>query len=168
MRIAKPWYLSLAVVLIVAGCSSDDGSGDAKSDSDSVDSVDFGEPADSTDADRVVEIEANDDFGFDPDTLEVEAGEVITFSVTNVGDLDHDFTLGPLEVQEAHEAEMAEMGEMEASDHGKDPNAISIPSGATEELTWRFTESGEVLMGCHTEGHWAKGMRGEIDVVEPA
>lgn len=168
MRLARVLYLSLAAVLIVTGCSSDDGSEDAKSDSDS---VDFGEPADSTDADRVIEIEANDDFGFDPDTLEVEAGEVVTFSVTNVGDLDHDFTLGPVEVQEAHEAEMAEMGEMdemEASDHGEDPNAISIPPGATEELTWRFTRTGEVLMGCHTEGHWAKGMRGEIDVVEPA
>jgi len=46
MRITRLWCLSLAAVLIVTGCSSEDGSQDAKSDSDSVDSVDFGEPAD--------------------------------------------------------------------------------------------------------------------------
>lgn len=166
MKVAKAWFVSVAAVLIVVGCSSDDESAGTTSDSDA---PNFGEPADPGSADRVIGIEVDDDLGFDPDMLEVQAGEVVTFSITNAGETQHDFTLGPEEVQEAHEAEMADMDEMdeEGSGHGGDPNAISIPAGETAELTWRFTEPGAVLMGCHVPGHWDAGMRGEIDVVEP-
>lgn len=162
MKMARAWLVSLAAVLFVAGCSSDDASSGAASGSDA---PTFGEPADPASADRVVEIEADDDFTFDPDTLEVREGEVITFNVTNMAEIQHDFTLGPEEVQEEHEAEMADMGDMDEAEHGGDPNAISVPAGETAELTWRFTEPGEVLIGCHVEGHWDAGMRARIDVV---
>lgn len=165
MKTARVWFVSLAAVLVVAGCSSDDASSGPASGSDA---PSFGEPAEPASADRVVEIEADDDFTFAPDTLEVQEGEAITFSVTNMGDIQHDFTLGPEDVQEEHEAEMADMGDMgdmDEAEHGGDPNAISVPAGETVELTWRFTEPGEVLIGCHVEGHWDAGMRARIDVV---
>ena len=149
-----------AASLAIAGCSSDKGSsGDGGSTSES---FDFGQPADVADADRTIEIAANDDFSFDPDAVEVEVGEVVTFSVTNSGKLPHEFTLGPGDVQLEHEEEMAEMGDMEMDD---EPNAISVPAGETVDLTWEFTEAGSVLYGCHTQGHYDAGMVGSIDVV---
>jgi len=124
----------------------------------------FGEPAEAADADRVIEIAANDDFSFDPDEIPVSAGEVITFRVVNSGALIHDFTLGDEATQEEHEAEMAEMAESGEMMMHDEPNAMSIDPGETNELTWHFTESGSLLIGCHQVGHYASGMRGTITI----
>lgn len=153
-----------AVSLALAGCASDDGESSAPTDGEpSSESFDFGRPADAADADREVEVEADDDFSFDPEAIEVRAGEVVTFSVVNVGDLPHEFTLGPEDVQQEHEDEMAEMGDMEMDDNA---NAIAVPAGSTGELTWQFSEPGTVLFGCHVQGHYDAGMVGEIDVTD--
>lgn len=119
----------------------------------------FGEPAEPSDADRVIEVEANDDLTFGPNEFEVSVGETIQFEITNSGVLPHDFTIGDEQAQEAHEEEMAEGG-MEHSD----PNAVVLEPGETETLTWKFTETGTVLIGCHQPGHYAGGMTGTIEV----
>ena len=121
---------------------------------------DFGMPAEAADADRVVEIAARDEFRFDPAEVEVASGETVTFQVTNVGVITHEFVLGDEAVQEEHEREMAEGMEM-----GDEPNAISIDAGATGELTWTFTEPGELIFGCHEPGHYDAGMVGVLIVV---
>lgn len=126
------------------------------------DSFAFGEPGDPADADRTVEIEANDSLKFDPDSVEVTAGETVTFVITNTGNLDHEFVLGDEAAQADMEAEMADMeGGMEMH---HDPNAITLPAGETMELTWTFTTAGEVLFGCHVPGHYDAGMRGTVTV----
>lgn len=123
----------------------------------------FGSPADASETDRVIEVDANDDFTFGPAEIMVSAGETITFVVTNTGQIPHDFTLGDLETQDEHEAEMAEMmtdGEM-AHD---DANAVVIGPGETHELTWHFSEAGTFMIGCHQPGHYAAGMVGAVNV----
>ena len=59
------------------------------------------------------------------------------------------------------------MAEMMASgqvgDH-TDPNVVVLEAGETKELTWKFTESGTVLIGCHQPGHYAAGMKGSVEV----
>lgn len=125
----------------------------------------FGEPAEAADADRVIEMTAHDDFTFDPAQISVTAGETITFRVTNVGNLPHDFTIGDEASQEKHEAEMAEMDESGEMAHNE-PNVLSLPPGETHELTWHFTEPGTLLIGCHEIGHYAAGMIATI-TVEP-
>lgn len=122
----------------------------------------FGEPGDPAGADRTVEILANDDFTFDPADLTVTAGETITFVVTNTGVIPHDFTLGDAATQDAHDAEMLEM--MASGEMHEEPNAVVVGPGETAELTWTFTEAGQVLIGCHQPGHYAAGMAGEIAV----
>lgn len=67
--------------------------------------------------------------------------------------------LGDDSYQEEHAAEMAGGGDM---DRGK--NQIGLKPGETKSLTWRFTEAGEVLYGCHEPGHYEGGMVGTIDV----
>ena len=120
----------------------------------------FGSPAESADADRVIEITTTDNLVFEPANFEVAAGEVVTFKLINEGSLVHDFTLGDQSTQDEHEAEMAEMNGM-AHD---EPNVVTIPAGETAELTWEFDEAGTVLIGCHQPGHYAAGMTGEITV----
>jgi len=129
----------------------DDGHGD----------FDFGEPAEAADADRVVDIVTRDDFTFTPATVSIALGEKITFRVTNEGAIAHDFTLGRSDLQDAHDLEMAEMGGMAMADEA---NAFMIEPGETKELTWHFTESGDVIIGCHVAGHYAAGMRADISV----
>lgn len=121
----------------------------------------FGEPADPADADRTVEIVASDDLSFDPANLTVTVGETVTFRVVNAGQVPHDFTLGDQMTQDEHDAEMAEMDGMTMSDEA---NAVTVAVEETKELTWRFTEPGTVLIGCHQPGHYAAGMKVEITV----
>ncbi|HWB72707.1 MAG TPA: cupredoxin family protein [Egibacteraceae bacterium] len=122
----------------------------------------FGEPASEEEATRTIEVEASDDLRFSPDAVQVETGETVTFAVTNTGNLPHDFVIGDQATQEQHEAEMEEMTDGAMMHHG--PNAISIPPGETRELTWRFTEPGELLYGCHEPGHYESGMVGRVTV----
>jgi uncharacterized cupredoxin-like copper-binding protein len=141
--------------------------------------VTFGESADAADADRVVEVTMNDDFSFDPATIDVEAGETITFELVNGGAIGHDFTIGDDATQDAHEVEMAEMADtemdsedadmdMESEDeegHGADSNAVTVAAGEQGELTWTFADAGEtILFGCHEPGHYDAGMVGDFNL----
>ena len=121
----------------------------------------FGEPATPADADRVVEIRATDEMAFEPATVEVRAGEVITFEVTNVGQIPHDFVLGDEHAQQEHAREMEDMG---ADMAHVDPNAMRVEPGGTGSITWRFHDAGEVLYGCHQPGHYEAGMEGSVEV----
>lgn len=120
----------------------------------------FGEPMDASMADRVIEIAANDDFSFVPASVTVTVGETVTFRVTNTGVIPHDFALGDAEMQDEHEAEMETFPSMVHHE----PNVFSLEPGATMEMTWRFTEAGELIFGCHQTGHYAAGMKGTVTV----
>lgn len=159
--------LLVAIALLAAACGADEpdvatpiGGQDAGEHG----GFSFGEPADAADADRIIDIDAADDFSFDPDNIEVEVGETVTFRVINIGKLPHDFTIGDSDTQDDHEAEMAEMptGAMAADD----TNAMTLDPGQTKEMTWTFTEAGDILTGCHIPGHYAAGMRGSITIGE--
>lgn len=127
----------------------------------------FGRPADATEADRTIEIHTDNELAFDPDAVTVTAGETITFTITNDGDLPHDFVIGDEAAQEEHGEEMAEMDDEmteEGEEHG-DANAVSVPPGETVDLTWTFDgETDGLLYGCHEPGHYDAGMLGEIRV----
>ena len=122
----------------------------------------FGEPAEASEADREIAINANDDFTFGPNEVTVTAGETITFVVTNTGQIPHEFVLGDEAMQDAHEAEMAAMATTEMAHD--DDNAVMLSVGETKELTWHFNEAGTVLIGCHQPGHYAAGMKAAVNV----
>lgn len=168
---AEPSDTTAAVEQTVAGEPSPPAAEDSHEDMEGMEEDDhdeegeetypFGEPADASEADRTITIEATDDMAFDPSTVEVNAGEVITFEVANVGLLPHDFTLGDEDAQQEHAEEMAEMDEEMAH---AEPNSMTIDAGQTASLTWQFTEGGEVLYGCHQPGHYESGMVGSVEV----
>ncbi len=164
--------LFVAIALLAAACGSDEPDvatpvgGQAGDDAGEHNEFSFGEPADAADADRVIDIDADDDFSFDSDEVEVEVGETVTFRVTNVGKLPHDFTIGDSDTQDGHDVEMSEMP-MDGMGTD-DANAMTMDPSETKDMTWTFTEAGEILMGCHIPGHYAAGMRGTITIVDPA
>lgn len=152
----------IAMTSLLAACGGGDAGGS------SGDAEVPGNEAASSDADREIEIDAKDSLEFDPETIEVEVGETITFVVTNSGNAVHEFVLGNEAYQDEHEEEMSGGGHGEehgGSEMEDGSNAVSVAPGATEEITWTFTEAGEVLYGCHEPGHYEGGMVGEIEVV---
>ncbi|MDQ4144010.1 MAG: cupredoxin family protein [Actinomycetota bacterium] len=151
--------LVLAVAILLGACGGDGGHAGHGGDEAGT-SVALGEQADAGEADRTIEVTASDKLEFDPDSLDVDAGEVITFKVTNEGKAEHEFVLGDEAYQEEHEKAMAG-GEHHSNE---DANAVALPPGETAELTWHFTESGEIQFACHVGGHYEGGMFGVITV----
>jgi uncharacterized cupredoxin-like copper-binding protein len=117
----------------------------------------FGVAGDPSQSDRTITIEAQDPSQFDPDEVSVELGETVTFVITNEGGQDHEFVLGDEDFQESHGSSMGAMTHDE-------PYAVSLEPGDTKEITWRFTDAGEALFGCHVEDHYEEGMFGTITV----
>ncbi len=177
MTIRPAWLVAaLMFALLLGACSeSDDAQTTDTSPSDAAtdDELDmdddhgpfaFGEPADAAAADRTVQVTALDTLAFDPATVQVEAGETIAFEVTNDGELVHEFVIGDQALQDEHEEEMKEMvesGEMMMED---EPNGISVAAGETKQITWHFSEAGELQFACHQPGHYGAGMKGDVDV----
>jgi uncharacterized cupredoxin-like copper-binding protein len=93
--------------------------------------------------------------------MTVPVGAPVTFVVTNAGAVRHEFVLGDAAAQQAHEVAMQGMGGMMAAD---DPEAIALDPGVTKDLTWTFTQPGEMLAGCHVAGHYSAGMKAVITV----
>lgn len=124
-----------------------------------------GEAAEGQDPDHQFDVLVGNHFEFRPAAFEVSAGDVVTFSITNDGDLEHEFVLGTPQMQQKMADEMAQMqDDGHAHAHADMPNAVTVHGGKTATLTWRFTEAGTVLIGCHVQGHWDAGMKGEVRV----
>jgi len=162
-----------ATLFIACGGDDDDQATSESSDSmnmsDSMDMGDgtfaFGHPGDPADADRTIDIEAMDTLKFQSDSVSVKVGETVTFRVHNAGANTHEFVLGTADEQADHEHEMQQMAESGSGMHMADEaNALDLPAGETKEITWTFTEAGEMIYGCHEPAHYDAGMKGTITV----
>jgi uncharacterized cupredoxin-like copper-binding protein len=141
-----------AIALTFAACGGDDDDSETAS----------GEATD-TPA-RVVEIEMSDKLRFTPDRLEVTGGETIKFVFKNTGKLVHDAVIGDSHIQQEHETGAATDEGHDDHHGGEKPPYVQVAPGTTEELTYKFTTPGEILIGCHQIGHWAAGMKITIGV----
>jgi uncharacterized cupredoxin-like copper-binding protein len=150
MRI-KPWLLIVATVsaLLLAGCG-DDGAETG------------------TSAGRQVTVKMKE-LKFDPASVNVTAGETVTFVFTNDDTIRHDAFVGDEAAQDKHESEMASAGSSSDGAHGgshdmESSDAIIVEPGKTGEITHTFDEAGTILIGCHEPGHYAGGMKMTIAV----
>ncbi len=100
---------------------------------------------------RVVRIIASDALRFYPDAVTVKQGETISFAVTSMGMLSHEFMVGPA----------ADVG----ADAAGTPEVADISMMQTKSLTYTFNGSGPFAFACHAPGHYEAGMRGTIVVV---
>jgi uncharacterized cupredoxin-like copper-binding protein len=114
---------------------------------------------------RTIEVEMVD-IAFEPESIEVSAGETVRFVFTNNGEIAHDAYIGDTDAQDDHETEMrdAEDGEHGGGHGGGDDEALTVDPGETGELTHTFEESGSIEIGCHQPGHYDAGMKVTIEV----
>lgn len=167
MRKFATLIVAVTVLIALSGCGDDDDSSlsgtSAPSTEDDMDmeegdhgSFAFGEPADASEADRTIDVDMFDDFTYEPDSIDVVAGETVTFRIKNSGEIVHEFVIGDEAVQEEHEQEMEEQeGDMMMTD---EPNGVAVEPGGTKTLTFRFTEAAELEYACHQPGHYDAGM----------
>ena len=102
---------------------------------------------------------------FEPAQIAVQPGETVRFVVENEGQLQHSFTLGTPDYQQAHEREMQGMPMEDMAGHmDGSPNGIVVQPGETGVLTWRFERGGPVEFACHIPGHYPAGMKGRIRI----
>jgi uncharacterized cupredoxin-like copper-binding protein len=123
----------------------------------------FGAPGEPGHVDRTIRVTASDT-EFDVRSLHIHTGETIRFIVTNNGELDHDFTIGPADLQAKHRQEMMEMmsGDDGMAKMHDDPNAVYLKPGETKELIWRFAKTRGLEFACNVPGHYESGMKGGI------
>jgi len=107
--------------------------------------------AGTTAAPRFVRIVASGALRFYPDVVTVKQGETITFEVTSMGMLSHEFMVGPA-------ADVA-------ADTPGTPEVADISMMQTKSLTYTFTGSGPFAFACHAPGHYEAGMQGAIVVL---
>lgn len=102
-------------------------------------------------APRVVQVLAGPGYAFSPSTIAVAKGETVTFEVTSMGGLTHEFMVGPA-------ADVA-------ADKDGTPEVADIGMMQTKSVTVTFDGSGPYAFACHAPGHYEAGMRGTITVV---
>lgn len=119
-----------------------------------------GQPVPEGQPTRTVKVTALDSMRFEPQTLNVKAGETIRFIVTNAGKLPHEFVVGDRREQQEHAEIMKKMPDM-WHEHG---NALTLAPGETKTLTWQFAKAGTIELACHVPGHYEAGMVSKVMV----
>jgi uncharacterized cupredoxin-like copper-binding protein len=100
---------------------------------------------------RVIRIVAGPGYTFNPSVIAVARGETVTFAVTSMGGLVHEFMVGPA-------------ADVTADTVGT-PEVADIGMMQTKSVTYTFDGAGPYAFACHAAGHYEAGMRGTIDVV---
>lgn len=138
---------------------------------DSAASFAFGEPAPAAQATRSIEVVLKD-IAFEPNRIQVKAGETVRFVIVNQGQLPHEFNLGDKAMHLEHQKEMAAMQGMDhgqmnhgqmnhAHGHGAG-NTVLVQPGQRAELTWTFRASAPIEFACNVPGHYQAGMVGDL------
>ena len=154
--------LSLSLITSAAWASPGQGSGD--------------NGLTEADVDRTISLEAGD-MWFDPEELELAAGEVVKFEITNTGNLEHEFVIGSKEAQEEHRQMMLNMAnggghDMSNMSHGgghdmasMDMAGVTIAPGETGTLLWSVPDNvNELEYACNIPGHYESGMYGNFSL----
>jgi len=100
---------------------------------------------------RVIRVIAGPGYAFSPPEIAVARGETVTFEVTTMGPLVHEFMVGPADAVTA--------------DEEGTPEIEDIGMMQTKTLTHTFDGPGPYAFACHVEGHHEAGMHGTITVV---
>src|ERR1035437_1547625 len=102
-------------------------------------------------APRLIRIYAGPGYTFSPSTIAVARGEAVTFDVTTMGPLVHEFMVGPADA-------------VAADQHGT-PEIAAIGMMQTRSLPSAFAGAAPYAFACHADGHYEAGMHGTITVV---
>ena len=124
----------------------------------------FGELGDPTKPSRTVEVVMKEtDDGkmlFEPGSIAAKRGEQVRFVLRNEGRLDHEFMLATRSQNDRHAVAMRKNPDMEHDE----PNGRRVAPGKSDEMTWKFSKSGEINFACLIPGHREAGMDGTVAV----
>ncbi|MGH9040724.1 MAG: plastocyanin/azurin family copper-binding protein [Acidimicrobiia bacterium] len=94
---------------------------------------------------------------FTPERIKVEPGTTVRFVVRNADPIPHELIVGPQDVHDRHEQGTEAF-------HPPKPGEVTVLASEEAETTYTFDSPGVVVFGCHLPGHFAYGMRGEVEV----
>jgi uncharacterized cupredoxin-like copper-binding protein len=92
---------------------------------------------------QMVAVQASDSLKFEPDSLTVKAGQPVQLTLTNAGQLQHDWSLDQGAAQ---------------------PVKIVANAGQTAAGTFTIQQPGTYTFMCSVPGHAAAGMKGTLTV----
>lgn len=146
-------FLTLTSTSILAGGTHGEGHGKAM--------YSVGEPA-KGEPDRIFDVAMGDDmrYVFTPEFDDLHDGEVIQFNVKNNGVIKHEFSIGNTVDQVKHAKMMREMPNMQHTD----PTTVSLESGESATITWRFKGDDTVVFACNIPGHFEAGMHHKLPI----
>lgn len=144
----------------------------------------IGEAGKASEATRNIVVSLYDNY-YEPENIRVSAGETVRFTITNSGDLVHEFNIGTAAMHEKHQEEMMmmmqhgalepdkinhdmmkmDMGNGKTMEHN-DPNSVLLEPGETKDIVWRFPDSGTLEFACNVPGHYQSGMVGNLTISE--
>ena len=123
----------------------------------------FGKPGKASEVTRTIHIDMRD-MAYSIHEIEAKVGETVRFVLVNSDEVEHDFTIGPPDLQARHRQEMAKMMDTDMSMHHEDPNAVFVMPGEKQDLIWKFAAGHNLEFGCNVPGHYEAGMKGRISV----
>lgn len=123
--------------------------------------TEFGEPGNSKQVDRTIDIKMLDSMRFEPSVLKVAQGETIRLRVKNAGRLMHELVIGTPEELTRHAQQMRRHPHMQH----EAPHMTHVASSKQGEIIWKFTDAGRYQYACLIAGHYEAGMVGTIKVV---
>lgn len=105
------------------------------------------------------------EFGYSPSSITVPAGQPVTLTINNVGQVEHDFVVEKIEVADVHEeGHASEAHSMHDMPEEYDLH-VATQQGETSILKFTPTEPGTYQILCSVPGHKEAGMVAELIVV---
>lgn len=102
------------------------------------------------------------EFGFEPNTINVTAGEPVKLTLVNNGAVEHDFAVEVIPVENVS-TEGMDMDHM-SGDHAEFDLHTATGPGETNVLKFTPTAPGTYKIICSVPGHLEAGMTGELIV----
>lgn len=105
------------------------------------------------------------DFAYTPASITVPAGEPVTLTLKNTGNIEHDFVVEKID---ATTKVIEDSGSDAHHAHGEEQNYdlhVSANAGDTSVIQLTVTEPGTYQVFCSVEGHKEAGMIGELIVL---
>jgi len=114
-------------------------------------------------ATETIEIEMVE-FGYVPETIDIEAGKPVILRFSNTGRIVHEAMIGDIHMQEEFAGEGGHENGDADGEHRGDLMSITLESGETGDLEVMIDQPGEWFIGCHLTGHFEAGMVSTINV----
>lgn len=100
-----------------------------------------------------------DEYSFSPSHTEIKAGDMVTITLDNIGEVEHDIEIIGME---------AKIEEQSSShDHGQENNQLHVHSfpGEKQDISFTTSTPGTYRYVCTIPGHEELGMTGVIEIV---